>query len=103
MNYKNKLLKAIYEAKRQELLLSWMNPQLMQSMDQAYLYAYEQRLCPFLHVDYNVDPFYEIYETSLDFVAIEEFLREMQKQFSNDNYRADKLYSLMGFRYDVKK
>lgn len=56
---------AIFELKRQELILARLNPATKEFVDDAYVYAIMHRLCPIFHEsDGNTDPFESCYSPS---------------------------------------
>lgn len=58
-------IRAIFELKRQELVLAKLNPATKEFVDDAYTYAIRHRLCPVFHKsDGNTDPFESCYSTS---------------------------------------
>ena len=64
----NKILKAIYETKRQQIIIAWLNPQTRKDINEAYFFAYYKRMFPFFHADKNnEDLFAEIHDIDKDF------------------------------------
>ncbi len=59
----NNLLKAIYETKRQQLILGFNTPVVRDSLNEAYVYAYYQRMFPYFHNEFDddIDPFADVY------------------------------------------
>ena len=108
-----KLLKAIYETKREQILLAWLNPATREYVDDAYAYAYKTRIFPFFHLlkdDENV--FAGIYTVEKECIdKVTEYLdtlrtdvevkslefRILEIKFSNDIGTRDKLIAI--FRY----
>lgn len=60
------IAKAVYEAKREQLILAVKNPATTDFIDLAYAYAYLERLCPFWHVGED-DPFDTAYSIGREF------------------------------------
>lgn len=63
------LLKAIYETKREQLILAVKNPALSGHVNLAYVYAHESRMAPYFHIQKDDDPFVGAYNISWDFVS----------------------------------
>jgi hypothetical protein len=56
------ILKAIYETKRQGLILAKKNPATANAIDDATAYAYKNRMKPLFGSDTENDPFESVYE-----------------------------------------
>jgi hypothetical protein len=64
----NTILKALYETKRQQLIIAWNTP-AVEKIENAYVYAYERRICPIFHIDQDEDdPFVDVYKIPRNFV-----------------------------------
>lgn len=65
MNSHEMTVSAIFELKRQELVLAKLNPATKAFVDDAYVYAITHRLCPVFHEsDGGTNPFEGCYSTS---------------------------------------
>lgn len=62
-----KILRAIYEAKRQNLLIAKLNPNTSVLIQDSYAYAYTRRLYPFYQADHD-DPYEAVYKITKEFV-----------------------------------
>jgi hypothetical protein len=68
MNSNDMTIRAIFELKRQELILAKLNPATRKFVDDAYAYAIRHRLCPVAHESNGeTDPFESCYSTSRKF------------------------------------
>jgi hypothetical protein len=87
------ILKAIYEAKREQLLLGWKNPENHRSIDIGYAFAYDHRMCPTQTQDPDrVDPFEDTYEINRAF--IEDVLLYLDGQWLKGNTDVPTFYEL---------
>ena len=84
MNSHDMSIKAIFELKRQELVLAKLNPETKEFVDDAYVYAIRHRLCPVFHdSDGDIDPFEICYSTSREFAL--EVLDYADQQWMSKN------------------
>ncbi len=85
MNSQDMTIKAIFELKRQELILAKLNPATQKFVDDAYVYAIRHRLCPVFHdSDGDIDPFESCYSISRKF-ALEVLDYADQRWMSKNN------------------
>ena len=71
----NKILRAIYETKREELLIAKLQNTKNNNISDAYVYAYASRLCPVFHSQNALelgqsDPFEEIYHIKRESILV---------------------------------
>ncbi|MCH9853692.1 MAG: hypothetical protein K0U45_09340 [Alphaproteobacteria bacterium] len=84
MSNNNNILKAIYETKRQQLTISWLNPQTRKYINNAYFYAYYTRMFPFFHAnENNEDLFLDVHDIDKKFV--DEVTEYLEKNDSDVN------------------
>ncbi|NCB27234.1 MAG: hypothetical protein EOM62_17535 [Bacteroidia bacterium] len=68
---KNDILKAVYETKRENLLISYLNATKNGKAlyPKGYIFAYLKRLCPIFDENPDIeDPFKEVYEVKKDMI-----------------------------------
>lgn len=74
------LLKAVYELRRQEIILAKLNTVMAAAIPDALAFAYASRLCPVFHTMHTTeeDPFDSAYRVSREFAnAVLEYCDEM--------------------------
>lgn len=100
------VLNALFDLKRQEAVLAYLNPATKPFVDVAYVYALSNSIYPFFHED--VCPFETCYETRREFVdkvikhADEHFLSKKYLTFYNyeDEFGSEERIRLADiFRY----
>lgn len=64
------VLKAIYETKRDQLIIAYKNHDECSYISDSYIYAYYCRMCPVFELsdDIENDPFHEVYDIKKDFI-----------------------------------
>jgi|GEM_PF-2730942 len=69
MNNNEMLMRAIYETKREQLMLGWLDADKRKYMNDAYVYAHNVRMYPFFQHDATrSDPFETIYDIKKELV-----------------------------------
>jgi hypothetical protein len=104
-----KLLRAIYETKRQQILLAWLSSESRNVLDPALVFAYSCRMYPIIHIGGRIDAFEGIYDIDKQFVtSVTNYVdsKLMKKDFANltfyeieDLFNGDRMQLIDVFRY----
>ena len=91
-------IKAVYETKREQLMLGWLNPNTREYIDDAYAYAYSQRMFPFFHEEekHETDPFADVYDIKRNFIdEVTEYLDEFDRMDESNPERQNLNFASM--------
>lgn len=63
-----KILTGLYEVKREQIILGYLNPATQDKIPASYVYAYESRMCPIFEIKEEDDAFGDVYKTKRELV-----------------------------------